>query len=67
MITKEIQILNIVADYPETEDIFRSYDQVVGKCVLCQNLFDSLEVFANEYNIDLTDLIQKLNSKINLK
>ena len=63
--TRDMQILNIVSEYPETEEIFRSYDELAGKCVLCNNLFDSLEDFALEYNINLQDLILKLNKGIN--
>ena len=63
--TKEMQILNIVSEHPETEEVFRKYDELAGKCVLCNNLFDSLEEFALEYKIDLHDLILKLNQAIN--
>lgn len=60
MITKEMTILDIVDKYPKTEDIFRSYDQLIGKCVLCNNLFDSLDDFTAENSIDLQDLIIKI-------
>ncbi|HOA20536.1 MAG TPA: hypothetical protein PKH42_08620 [Sedimentibacter sp.] len=65
MITKDMVILNIVEDYPSTEDIFRSYDEIAGKCTMCHNLFDTLEEFAKLYDISLDDLINKLNRKIN--
>ena len=42
MITKDMIILNIVEDYPKTEEVFRSYDKIAGKCTMCHNLFDSL-------------------------
>jgi len=64
MIKKEMTILDIVAGYPQTEDIFRSYDELTNKCVLCNNLFDTLVDFTEEYNIDLQELITKLNSSI---
>jgi len=59
-----MQILYIVEKYPETEEVFRFYDDIAGKCTMCHNLFDSLENFALEYEIDLDDLILKLNKKI---
>ena len=65
MITKDMVILNIVEDYPSTEDICRSYDEIAGKCTMCHNLFDTLEEFAKLYDISLDDLINKLNRKIN--
>lgn len=64
MITKEMTILDIVEEYPKTEDLFKSYDQLVGKCVLCNNLFDSLDDFTTENNIDLQDLINKIENLI---
>lgn len=64
MLTKEMIILDIVEKYPETEEVFRSYDDYAGKCTMCYNLFDSLEDFSLEYKIDLNDLMIKLNEKI---
>lgn len=64
MITNEMTILDIVEKYPKTEDLFKSYDELVGKCVLCNNLFDSLDNFAADNNIDLQDLINKIECLI---
>ena len=64
MFTKEMVILDIVADYPDTEEIFRTYDEIAGECVMCHYLFDNLEVFALLINIDLDNLIMKLNDKV---
>lgn len=64
MLNKEMLILDIVEKYPETEEVFRSYDDKVGHCTMCHNLFDSLGEFALEYDIDINDLISKLNEKI---
>ena len=60
MITKDMIILNIVEDYPKTEEVFRFYDKIAGKCTMCHNLFDSLEEFADMYEINLDDLVQRL-------
>lgn len=64
MLTKDTTILNIVADYPDTEDVFRAYDGLAGKCTMCHNLFDTLEEFSNMYVIDLNELIENLEKKI---
>lgn len=64
-IQKEMILLDIVEKYPETEDVFHMYDEVAGVCILCSHLFDSLEVVANKYNIDLEKVIQQLNKVIN--
>lgn len=65
MITKEMTVLEIVEKYPETEDIFRDYDNIVGKCVLCNCLFDSINKIATDYNLELEVLLDKINNAIN--
>lgn len=65
MITTKMTVLEIVEKYPETEDIFRDYDDIVGKCVLCNRLFDSLDSIGFDYGLDLESLLNKINSAIN--
>lgn len=60
MLNKDMTILDIVAEYPNTEDVFRTYDDIAGKCTMCHNLFDTLEEFADMYKIDYSDLIDRL-------
>ncbi len=64
MITKEMTVLEIVEKHPETEDVFRGYDDIVGKCVLCTCLFDSIYSIALDYHLDLELLLDKVNSTI---
>lgn len=64
MLNKDMTILNIVADYPDTEAIFRTYDDLARKCTMCHNLFDTLEEFSVIYNIDLDDLMDRLEKTI---
>jgi len=61
MISKDAVILEVVEKHPSTEDVFRNYDDIAGKCTMCHNLFDTLEEFTNIYDIDLDDLITKLD------
>ncbi|GFR35697.1 hypothetical protein [Thermobrachium celere] len=63
-IQKEMILLDIVEKYPETEEVFHMYDEVAGVCILCSHLFDSLEVVANKYDLDLEKLLQNLNRTI---
>ena len=60
MLNKDMTILDIVAEYPNTEDVFRTYDDIAGKCTMCHNLFDTLEEFADMYKINYSDLIDRL-------
>lgn len=57
-------VLDVVEKHPETEEVFREYDTVIGKCLLCHNLFDSIESIAQMYAIDSIVLIGKLNKCI---
>ena len=67
LITENMTPLDIVEKYPETEDVFREYDVVVGRCLLCNNLFDTIEDIASNYNINLVEMIEKLDNVSKLK
>lgn len=64
MISGKSTILDLVSDFPGSEDFFRQYDELAGKCVLCNNLFDSLTEFCKEYDLELTQFLDKLHSYI---
>ncbi|WDC83438.1 disulfide oxidoreductase [Caloramator sp. mosi_1] len=63
-INKDMIILDIVEKYPETEDVFHMYDEAAGTCILCSNLFDSLENALNKYGLDLDKVMHQLNTVI---
>ncbi len=42
--------------HPVTEDVLRDYDDILGKCVLCNRLFDSITKIAVDYNLKLNVL-----------
>lgn len=67
LITENMTPLDIVEKYPKTEDVFREYDVVVGRCLLCNNLFDTIEDIASNYNINLVEMIEKLDNVSKLK
>lgn len=62
MIKKEDKILDIVSDYPQTEEIFKPYDEIVGKCVMCNHLFETVEEFSEMYDLNMEELLKNLNS-----
>jgi len=35
-------VLDLVADHPSTEAVFRRYDAAAGCCLLCQELFETV-------------------------
>ena len=57
-------VLDIVERCPETEEIFSTYDDIVGKCVLCNCLFDTIGILSIEYDINLENLIDRINKVI---
>jgi len=61
LIQSHMIILDIVGDYPQTDPIFREYDDVAGKCLLCHHLFDTIEAVTKEYQLDEADMLRKLN------
>ena len=62
MITKDMEILDIVDAYPETEQVFRSYDQAAGQCIMCKHLFDTVEELARLYKFDIEEVLERLNN-----
>ncbi len=63
-IVANLTVLDVVSTYPETEVIFKSYDASVGECICCQSLFDTVQQVADKYNLDLTEILNKLNSAV---
>lgn len=61
LIQSDMTILDIVDHYPQTDPVFREYDDVVGKCLLCHNLFDTIEFVTKKYELSEADMLQKLN------
>lgn len=61
LIQSSMTLLDIFAKYSQTIPIFREYDDVVGQCLLCNHLFDSIELVTKKYQLDETDMLQKLN------
>lgn len=58
MIVKDTNPLEKVQKCPETEHIIREYDAVLGKCLLCNYLFDSIENIATKHNVDRRNALE---------
>ncbi len=58
-ITPKMSLLEIVESSPRSEGIIRQYDEDAGCCLLCNNLFDSLEDVARNYSLDLNQILAK--------
>lgn len=64
MINPTSTILDVVSDFPASEDFFRQYDGIAEKCVLCNNLFDSIDEFCKTYDLDSNQFLKDLNQYI---
>jgi hypothetical protein len=59
-ITPNMSLLEIVELSPRSEEVFHQYDDEAGCCILCNNLFDSLEEVARIYSLDLNQILARL-------
>ncbi|MDD3579927.1 MAG: hypothetical protein PHW74_02770 [Desulfobacca sp.] len=65
-IRPEMTILEVISLNRRTEQVFRKYDQAAGVCLCCQALFDSLAEVAQNYRLNLEQLLAELESVINI-
>ncbi|MDD2219131.1 MAG: hypothetical protein PHO79_08235 [Desulfoplanes sp.] len=63
-ITPRSIVLDIVSAHPDSEAVFRSYDQRAGECVLCNALFETLEELSQKYDLDLQEILTRLRPNI---
>ena len=63
-IQPEMTVLDVISRYRQTEAVFKRYDALVGECVCCRALFESLRDMAGKYNLDLKKLLADLESVI---
>ena len=63
-ISAHMSVLDIISEYPEAEAIFRSYDEQVGGCICCQMLFETVQDIVEKYQLNLPELLDKLNSVV---
>lgn len=61
MINPEDQVLDVVYLHSQTVDIFRSYEEQTGVCILCEHLFSTLSELGENLKIDLDMLLHDLN------
>ena len=64
IIAPEMTILDIISKYRHTEAVFKQYDEKAGACLCCQALFDPLKNIADQYGLDLEEMMTRLNSAI---
>lgn len=60
-IQPNMTVLDIVATFSATEAVFKKWDDKAGECICCNALFEPLEVAAEKYGLELSDLLADLN------
>ncbi len=55
-------LLEIIELRPNSVEVFRQYEQLTGACLLCNNLFDSLESVSSQYSLELDDFLNRLHT-----
>jgi len=61
-ITKDMGIMEIVEQYPQTAEVFAAFGM---GCIGCMSArFENVEQGAAAHGIDIDDLIEKLNAAI---
>jgi len=61
---ESMTLLDIMVEYPQMETVFHEYDSIDGKCLLCEELFESLDKVINKYSINREEILNKLLEKI---
>ena len=56
MIQPEMTVLDIVAKWKPTQEVFKAYDVRAGECICCNMLFNTLDQVAEKYGLDLKEL-----------
>jgi len=64
-ITQNMTVLEVIDRYPDTESVFKKYNEQAGVCICCQSLFEPLKDVSKKYDIDLDQLMAELEARMN--
>ncbi len=62
-INPKMTILDVVSEFRSTEKVFKRYDKEAGTCLCCEALFDPLWKVAEQYGLDLEQLLTDLKEE----
>jgi len=63
-IDPDMTVLDVLSACRETEDVFKEYDKETGGCLCCEALFESVRDAAVKYRLDLDNLLDQLNRRV---
>ena len=55
-----LTLLEVMYNWPQTQEVFARYQKVMGVCLACQELFTTLDQVAAKYHLDLPLLLAEL-------
>lgn len=61
---QKLTVLEIVAEFPDSEVFFRRWDNRAGECIMCRALFESVESLCRRYGLDLREFLAGLEKAI---
>ena len=62
IIHPDMTVLDVILACPETEAVFKSYDEQAGECICCAALFDSVRDMTERYGLNTDELMVRLKS-----
>lgn len=57
-------VLDVVAAYKETLQVFKKYDVLAGECICCKSLFETIRSISAIYGFDLNELLNDLEAAV---
>lgn len=65
MIKPETILLDVIYEHPQTEKLFRKYEELTGICIMCEHLFAALDEVSLILNCNTDELITEIKDVIN--
>lgn len=65
MIKPETILLDVIYEHPQTEKLFRKYEELTNRCIMCEHLFATLDEVSLILNCYTDELISEIEDIIN--
>ncbi len=63
-LSPELTVLEVIYRWRRTEEVFARYETVTGVCLRCRALFQTLTEVADQFHLDLEQLLAELQEAI---
>ncbi|MGM0418145.1 MAG: hypothetical protein ACQEQS_05440 [Thermodesulfobacteriota bacterium] len=58
----KMTLLDIMAEYENSEEIIKSYDKKAGTCLCCNHLFETLEDVCKKFSLSEEEIISRITT-----